>query len=103
VRAIFTAFSTASAPVEKSAVFFPCAPGVRRLRRSATSRYPSYSVTRKQVCVKRAACAAIAATTAGCDAPTLVTAIPDAKSMSWFPSASRRIAPDADSMKIGSV
>ncbi len=41
-RAIFTAFSTASAPVVKNAVFFACVPGVSALIRSASATYDSY-------------------------------------------------------------
>ncbi len=44
-RAIFTAFSTASAPVETNSVFFGNDPGVSSFRRSASSTYGSYWAT----------------------------------------------------------
>jgi hypothetical protein len=100
-RAIFTAFSTASAPVENSAVRLGWVPGVSRLRRSATSTYPSYPVTRKQVWVNLAACSCTRETTSGALAPTLVTAIPEARSMRWLPSTSTMMAPPARSTKTG--
>jgi len=50
-RAIFTAFSTASAPVVTSSVFFGESPGASAFRRSASSRYGSYIVTWKHACV----------------------------------------------------
>ena len=40
-RAILTAFSTASAPVEKKVVFLACVPGVSSLSRSASVTYDS--------------------------------------------------------------
>ena len=49
----------------------------------------------KQVCVKCAAAAATAATTAGLDAPTVVTAMPEPRSMSELPSASTITPPSA--------
>ena len=51
----------------------------------------------KQVWVNFATCSCTRATTRGAELPTLVTAIPEAKSISWLPSTSRRIPPDASS------
>ena len=57
LRAILTAFSTASAPELNSALFFAWSPGVMRLSASATATYDSYGEIMKQVCVNCAACA----------------------------------------------
>ena len=51
----------------------------------------------KQVWVKSAACAEIPATTAGAALPTVVTAMPEPKSIRWLPSTSTRIPPPARS------
>ena len=51
-RAILMAFSTASAPVVKNAVFLACVPGVIVFRRSANSTYEPYGTIWKAVCVK---------------------------------------------------
>ena len=52
-RAILTAFSTASAPVVKKAVFFGVGPGTSAFSFSASSTKLSYGVTIAQVWVKR--------------------------------------------------
>jgi hypothetical protein len=49
----------------------------------------------KQVCVKSATCRCTASTTRGDALPTVVTAIPEPKSISWLPSTSRRMPPPA--------
>ena len=49
-RAIFTAFSTASAPLLVNIVFFEKPPGTSRFNRSASITYGSYIATWKQVC-----------------------------------------------------
>src|SRR5437870_9439389 len=54
-----------------------------------------------QVCVKRSSCSRIASVTATEEFPTFSTAMPAPRSISWLPSTSRRIAPDAASTKIG--
>lgn len=102
-RAIFTAFSTASAPELKSAVRFSWSPGVSSLSCSATSTYPSYGVTMKQVCVKAASCSVALATTASALLPTLVTAMPDPKSISELPSTSSSTPPLARDTYTGRV
>ena len=65
-RAIFTAFSTASAPELKNAARAGPRNGATASRRSASSTYTSYGTIVKSVCVNRAACSWIAATTCGC-------------------------------------
>jgi hypothetical protein len=102
-RAIFTAFSTASAPELNSADRFSYVPGVSSLSFSATATYSSYGVTMKQVWVKSATCACTASTTRGAALPTDVTAIPEPKSMSWLPSASTTMPPPARSTYTGST
>ena len=47
----------------------------------------------KQVWVMAAACSATAATTAGCEPPSDVTAMPDPRSTSTLPSTSSTTAP----------
>src|SRR4051812_48350363 len=56
----------------------------------------------KQVCVKSAACSCTRRTTAGAALPTVVTAMPEPKSIRWFPSTSSRMPPPARSMYAGS-
>ncbi len=102
-RAIFTAFSTASAPEFTSIDRFSNDPGVNAFSASHTSTYPAYGVTWKQVCRKCAACDATASTTAGCACPTLLTAMPAPRSISRLPSTSSTMPPDADATKIGKV
>ena len=51
----------------------------------------------KQVWVKSATCACTRSTTRGAALPTVVTAIPEPKSISWLPSASTRMPPPARS------
>ena len=51
-RAIFTAFSTASAPEFTSTERFSWSPGVSRASASHTATYSSYGLIMKQVCVK---------------------------------------------------
>ena len=96
-RAIFTAFSTASAPELNRAERLSCAPGVSSLSASATATYSSYGVTMKQVWVKSATCCCTAATTRGAELPIVVTAMPDPKSISWLPSTSTTMPPPARS------
>ncbi len=93
MRAIFTAFSTASAPELNSAVRFSKEPGVSRLRCSATATYSSYGVTMKQVWVKSATCSRTASTTRGEELPIVVTAMPEPRSMNRLPSTSSRMPP----------
>ena len=64
-RAIFTAFSTASAPVVKKAVFFGVGPGTSAFSRSARVTKDSYGVTMAQVWVKRSSWAFTASTIFG--------------------------------------
>src|SRR5215471_8347186 len=47
----------------------------------------------KQVCVKRSTCSRTASTTRGAELPTLVTAMPDAKSIHSRPSTSVSVPP----------
>src|ERR1700688_2067075 len=54
-----------------------------------------YGVTWKQVWVKRSTCSVTAATTRGALLPTLVTEMPDARSIRRFPSTSSMIPPPA--------
>ncbi len=75
------AFSTASEPELNKAVRFSPSPGVRALRRSQTSTYSSYGVTMKQVWVKSWTWDCTPATTRGAELPTVVTAIPEPKSI----------------------
>ena len=97
-RAILTAFSTASAPELNSAERFSWSPGVSSLSFSQTAVYSSYGVTMKQVCVKSSSWFLAFSTTFGAELPTLVTAMPEPKSMSWLPSTSTRMPPPARSM-----
>jgi hypothetical protein len=90
-----TAFSTASAPELNSAVRFSWSPGVIRLSASATRTYPSYGATMKQVCVNRCTWSATASVTRGALLPTVVTAMPEPKSMSELPSTSTMTPPPA--------
>jgi hypothetical protein len=92
-RAIFTAFSTASAPELNSAARLANPPGVRSINCSQTATYDSYGVTMKQVWVNRSTWARTASTTRGAALPTLVTAMPEAKSIHSRPSTSRSPAP----------
>jgi hypothetical protein len=94
-RAIFTAFSTASEPELNRTVVFGCSPGVIALSRSQTATYGSYGATMKQVWVAAATCSRTASTTRGADTPTVATPMPAARSMSWLPSTSTTIAPEA--------
>ncbi len=94
-RAILTAFSTASAPLLTRIERFSWSPGVSRLRASQTLTYDSYGATMKQVCVNRAACSATASATFGLALPTLVTAMPEPKSISELPSTSTITPPPA--------
>ena len=96
-RAIFTAFSTASAPELNSAERFSKAPGVSALSCSQTATYDSYGATMKQVWVNRSTCARTASTTRGAELPTLVTAMPAAKSIHSRPSTSAMVPPPARS------
>src|SRR5579864_5710625 len=100
-RAILTAFSVASAPVESSSVFFGDDPGARRLRASATATYGSYVATWKQVWVNRLACSAIASTIFGCAWPTFSVPMPPTKSMYDRPVSSQTRAPAPRSMTRG--
>src|SRR6476620_2507822 len=56
----------------------------------------------KQVCVKSATCCCTPATTAEALLPTVVTAMPEPKSMRWLPSTSTMIPPPARSTYAGS-
>src|SRR3954454_22948664 len=57
----------------------------------------------KQVWVNAATCSCTRATTAGAALPTVVTAIPEPRSIRVLPSVSSRTPPPAASMKIGRV
>ena len=103
LRAILTAFSTASAPELNSALFLAWSPGVMRFRASATATYDSYGEIMKQVWVNWATCACTAATTFGCALPSVVTAMPEPRSMSELPSASTTTPPPAATAWIGTV
>ena len=94
-RAIFTAFSTASAPELTSTDRLAWSPGVSRASASQTATYSSYGLIMKHVCVKSSACAPTAAATSGALAPTDVTAIPEPRSTNTLPSTSSITAPDA--------
>ena len=65
LRAIFTAFSTASAPELANIVLAGPSIGTSALSRSASSMYGSFAVTWKHVCVSSSACRCTAATTSG--------------------------------------
>ncbi len=84
-RAIFTAFSTASAPVVRKMVFFGKSPGVMSFSRSARRIYCSYGFTWKQVWVNLPSCSVTAATTFGWQWPVFSTAMPPAKSIRRCP------------------
>jgi len=103
LRAIFTPFSTASAPELTSTVFFAKSPGVCCASSSATRTYSSYGVIVKSVWVTSPSCSRAAATTLSSVWPIVVTPMPAPRSMNWLPSTSTRIAPWARSMKTGSV
>ncbi len=62
-RAIFTPFSTASAPEFTSTVFFGKSPGVCSASSSATRTYSSYGVMVNSVCVTFCSCSEAADTT----------------------------------------
>ena len=57
----------------------------------------------KQVWAKSATCRVTASTTRGSAWPTLATAIPDPRSISWLPSTSSSRAPRAASTYTGRV
>ncbi len=78
-------------------------PGVRAFSASATSTYPAYGVIMKQVWVNRSTCSCTAATTWGAALPTVVTAIPEPKSISELPSASTTTPPPAATANTGIV
>ena len=65
LRAIFTAFSTASAPEFANIVRLSNSPGARAFSRSASSMYGSFAVTWKQVWVSSSSWRCAAATTSG--------------------------------------
>ena len=94
-RAILTAFSTASAPELNRADFFAWSPGVSSASASHTSTYPSYGATMKHVWVNAATWSVTRRTTSGALLPTLVTAIPLARSISELPSTSTTTPPPA--------
>jgi hypothetical protein len=94
-RAIFTAFSTASAPELKSAERLSNVPGVSVASCSQTATYGSYGATMKHVWVNLATWSRTASTTRGAELPTLVTAIPAAKSIHSRPSTSTIVPPPA--------
>jgi hypothetical protein len=81
LRAIFTAFSTPSAPVLTKRVFFAWVPGVMLFRTSASRMYGSFGLTWKQEWVNFSACCWIAFTTSRGACPVLRTPMPAAKSM----------------------
>ena len=72
-------------------------PGVSSFSFSQTATYSSYGVTMKQVWVKSATCSCTRSTTRGAALPTVVTAMPEPKSISWLPSTSTRMPPAARS------
>src|SRR5690606_28042901 len=94
-RAILTAFSTASAPELNNAERLSWLPGVSALSCSHTATYDSYGAIMKQVWVNRSTCARTASTTFGAALPTLVTAMPEPKSIHSRPSTSVKVPPDA--------
>ena len=57
----------------------------------------------KHVWVNCATCSCTAATTFGCALPTVVTAMPEPRSMSEFPSASTMTPPPAATACTGAV
>ena len=101
LRAILTAFSTASAPELANIVFTGPSIGTSAFSRSASSMYGSFTVTWKHVCVSNSSCRWAAATTSGAVCPTFSTEIPVARSIRRFPSTSSTIAPDARAVTIG--
>ena len=82
---------------------FSWSPGVSRLSSSQTSTYASYGVTMKQVWVKSRELLRTRSTTLGAALPTLVTAMPEPKSISELPSTSSMTPPPARVTKTGSV
>ena len=70
---------------------------------SATSTYPAYGVIMKQVWVNRSTCSCTAATTCGAALPTVVTAIPEPKSINELPSASTTTPPPAATANTGII
>src|SRR5450756_133789 len=101
-RAILIAFSTASEPELNRALRFSPSPGVKAFRRSQTATYSSYGVTMKHVWVKSSTWDFTADTTRGAELPTVVTAIPEPRSIRWLPSTSTRMPPPARSTYTGS-
>ena len=93
----------ASAPEFTNIVCFGSGPGTSAFRRSASSTYGSLIVTCMHVWVNRSSCARTASTTAGAELPTFSTARPAPRSISWLPSTSWMIAPEAAWVKIGAV
>src|SRR5579872_1660922 len=100
-RAIFTAFSTASAPVLKKIAFLSPAIGATSHRRSASRRYDSYMTTWKEVWVVRSSCSFTASRTRGWLWPTFITPIPPTKSMYRRPLTSQSSEPLARSAVSG--
>ncbi len=98
LRAIFTPFSTASAPEFTSTVRFSWVPGVCSASSSATRTYSSYGVTVKSVWITSPSCAVAASTTSWRVCPTVVTPMPAPRSMKRLPSTSSTIAPCAREM-----
>ena len=70
---------------------------------SQTSTYPSYGVTIKHVCVNFATWSVTVRHNRGALLPTVVTAIPEPRSMSELPSTSRRTPPPAAATNTGRV
>src|SRR5438034_2218026 len=101
LRAIFTAFSTASAPEFANIVRLSNSPGANAFSRSASSMYGSFAVTWKHVCVSSSSCFCAAATTSGGVWPTFRTEMPVAKSISRLPSTSSMIEPEARAVTVG--
>src|SRR5438034_1002665 len=101
LRAIFTAFSTASAPEFANIVRLSNSPGANAFSRSASSMYGSFAVTWKHVCVSSSSCFCAAATTSGGVWPTFRTEMPVAKSISRLPSTSSMIQPEARAVTMG--
>ena len=81
------------AGVEQGAPAWGWSPGVASLSFSQTATYSSYGLTMKQVWVKSAICFDTASMIRRLPLPTVVTAMPDPKSISWLPSASTRMPP----------
>src|SRR5581483_2177561 len=95
-RAIFTAFSSASAPLFTRTDFWLVPRhGETSASRRHTSTYGSYMPTTKHWWRYSSACAWIAATTASGRCPRLFEAMPPAKSMYSRPSTSQTRAPSA--------